>query len=70
MKLWKPWHLRGRHDRGQLTARRANPIWWPDGLDWSDTADDMRRRLFRRNYPRADMRGMRHQLRPYWTKQR
>ena len=61
MQLWQPWKLR---DAADMTAHRVGPVWWSDGIDDDLRRSGLRLRLFRRNYPRADKRAMRHQIRP------
>ena len=54
MKMWRPVQLRrGMH---ACTARRLVPEFDPLGLDIDVHLIEIRLRLFRRNYPRADTR--------------
>lgn len=54
MKLWRPLQL--RRDMHACTARRLVPEFDPIGLDVDDHLLEIKQRLFRRNYPRADTR--------------
>lgn len=53
MKLMRVWQLR---KGSTLTAWRLNPVWWDVGVDDDNRLNELRRRLFKVQYPRADKR--------------
>jgi len=58
MRLHKPWQLRNGspyHDH-TLTARRLTVVWWNEGAETEDMMRQLRWRLFKRQYPNADLR--------------
>lgn len=53
MKLMRVWQLR---KGSNLTAWRLSPVWWDVGVDDDNRLNELRRRLFKVQYPKADKR--------------